>query len=172
MTEEPRSGAGVVAPRPLRIGVIGSAQADEADAAVARAVGSAIGRIGAVTVCGGLGGIMSAVAEGAAVEGGTVIGILPGADPEAAAPGVSIPLATGLGEARNVLIARASESVIAIAGEWGTLSEAALCRKFGVPVVGLNARLPDGVADETVSLPAEAVARAVQLAQARRAEGP
>ncbi len=156
-------------PRPLRIGVIGSARASEAHAALARAVGAAIARAAAITVCGGLGGVMRAAAEGAAAEGGIVVGLLPGSDPDEAAPGVSIPLATGLGEARNILVARASEAVIAIAGEWGTLSEAAFCRKLRVPLIGLEATLPDGVVDETAASPTEAVARAVELAQSRRA---
>ncbi len=138
--------------------------------ALARAVGAAIARAEAVTVCGGLGGVMRAAADGAAAEGGVVIGILPGATDEGAAPGVTIPIATGMGEGRNVLVARASEAVIAIAGEWGTLSEAAFCRKFSTPLIGLRATLPDGILDEMAAEPAEAVARAVELAGARRRE--
>lgn len=135
---------------------------------MARAVGSAIARAEAITVCGGLGGVMAAVSEGAASEGGVVLGILPGGSVTEAAPGVTIPIPTGLGEARNVIVARTSEAVIAIAGEWGTLTEAAFCRKFGVPVVGLHATLPDDVISETAREPAEAVARAIELAQAGR----
>ncbi|MFQ5889409.1 MAG: TIGR00725 family protein, partial [Gemmatimonadota bacterium] len=107
--------------RPLRIGVIGSAEADEDAMAVARAVGCGLARAEAVLVCGGLGGVMAAAAEGAAAEGGTVVGLLPGDDARAAAPAVSIPLPTGLGEARNTLVVKASEAVIAVAGGWGTL---------------------------------------------------
>ncbi|MDX1395830.1 MAG: TIGR00725 family protein [Gemmatimonadota bacterium] len=162
----------VAAGLPLRIGVIGSGSAGEADLALARAVGAAVARAEAITVCGGLGGVMGAVAEGAAAESGLVVGILPGASAGDAAPGVSIPIPTGLGEARNVVVARASEAVIAIAGEWGTLSEAAFCRKFGVPVIGLHATLPDDVVSERADEPAAAVARAVELALARRREGP
>jgi len=136
--------------------------------ALARAVGSAIARAEAITVCGGLGGVMRAAADGAAAERGVVVGILPGPDAEAAAPGVSIPIPTGLGEARNVLVARASESVIAIAGEWGTLSEAAFCRKFGTPVIGLQTSLPESVLTERAEDPSAAVARAVELAQSAR----
>lgn len=154
--------------RPLRIGVIGSSGATETEMALARAVGAAIGRAEAVTVCGGLGGVMAAAAEGAAREGGIVLGILPGGSDEGAAPGVTIPVPTGMGEGRNVIVARVAEAVIAIAGEWGTLSEAAFCRKFGTPVIGLRSTLPERVLTETASEPAEAVARAVELAQARR----
>ncbi len=158
--------------RPLRIGVIGSGAATEKQATLARAAGVAIARAEAITICGGMGGVMRAAAEGAASEGGTVVGILPGTDAAAAAPGVSIPLPTGLGEARNVLVARVSESVIAVGGEWGTLAEAAFCRKFGVPVIGLESNLPAGVADEAATGPIEAVARAVELAEARRRSAP
>lgn len=154
--------------RPLRIGVIGSSGATEREMTLARAVGAAIARAEAVTVCGGLGGVMAAAAEGASLEGGIVVGILPGASPDEAAPGVTIPIPSGMGEGRNVLVARACEAVIAIAGEWGTLSEAAFCRKFGTPVIGLGSTLPERVLTEAAGEPAEAVARAVELAEARR----
>lgn len=158
--------------RPLRIGVIGSGDVDPGQAAVAREVGAALARAGAIVVCGGMGGVMRGAAEGASSEGGMVVGILPGGDPDAAAEGVTIPIPTGLGEARNVLVARTSEAVVAIAGEWGTLSEAAFCRKFGVPVIGLTSSLPPGVVDETVDDAAEAASRALQLAEARRERHP
>ena len=151
--------------------MIGSGEATDEQATTARAVGVALARVDAVTICGGLGGVMAAAAAGAASEGGVVIGFLPGSDPGAAAPGVSIPIATGLGEARNVLVARASEAVIAIAGSWGTLSEAAFCRKFGVPVIGLTSELPPELLEKTVTGPLEAVARAVELAEANRGRG-
>ncbi|WP_419161262.1 TIGR00725 family protein [Candidatus Palauibacter sp.] len=154
--------------RPLRIGVIGSGSATAREAGLAHAVGVAVARAGAVVVCGGMGGVMQAAADGAASEGGTVVGILPGGDPAQAAGGVTIPIPTGLGEARNVLVARASEAVVAIAGEWGTLSEAAFCRKFGIPVVGLASTLPERVLDEIVGGAAEAAARALELAAERR----
>ncbi len=154
--------------RPLRIGVIGSGEAAPADAELAHTVGAALARAGAIVVCGGMGGVMRAAADGASSEGGTVVGILPGGDPGAAAEGVTIPIPTGLGEARNVVVARASEAVIAIAGEWGTLSEAAFCRKFGVPVIGLASSLPEGVVEEVADGPAEAASRALKLAEARR----
>ena len=154
--------------RPLRIGVIGSGDAAPAEAGLAHAVGAALARAGAIVVCGGMGGVMRAAADGAASEGGTVVGILPGGDPGAAADAVTIPIPTGMGEARNVIVARAAEAVVAIAGEWGTLSEAAFCRKFGVPVIGLACSLPDSVIDETADDTAGAAARALELAAARR----
>lgn len=158
--------------RPLRIGVIGSGAASSAEAGLAHAVGAALARAGAIVVCGGMGGVMRAAADGASSEGGTVIGILPGGDPQAAADGVTIPIPTGLGEARNVVVARASEAVVAIAGEWGTLSEAAFCRKFGVPVIGLASSLPADVVDEAAEDAAGAAARALELAEARRSPRP
>ncbi len=154
--------------RPLRIGVIGSGDAAPAEAGLAHAVGAALARAGAIVVCGGMGGVMRAAADGASSEGGTVLGILPGGDPGAAADGVNIPIPTGLGEARNVIVARASEAVVAIAGEWGTLSEAAFCRKFGVPVIGLASSLPESVVDEAAADAAGAAARALELAADRR----
>ncbi len=154
--------------RPLRIGVIGSGRATDGEMDLARQVGRAIARVEAVTVCGGLSGVMEAAAEGASAEGGVVVGVLPGPDPEAAAPGVTIPIPTGLGEARNVLVVRTSEAVIAIAGGMGTLSEAAFCAKFGIPVIGLATRLPESVITEGARDPQTAVARAVELAEERR----
>ena len=155
--------------RPLRIGIIGSGVATAREADLARAAGATVARAGAIIVCGGMGGVMQAASEGAADEGGTVVGILPGSDAAGAASAVTIPIPTGLGEARNVLVARASEAVVAIAGEWGTLSEAAFCRKFGIPVIGLASRLPEGVTDETADGAVEAAERALELAAGRRA---
>ncbi len=157
-------------PPPYRIGVIGSGDAAGEAVEVARRVGRAVARAEAVLVCGGLGGIMAGAAEGAAAEGGLVVGFLPGEDEQVAAPGVTVPVATGLGEARNVLVVRASEAVVAIAGGWGTLSEAAFCLKLGVPLVGVRPCLPEELPIERVEEPAAAVARALELAQARRRE--
>jgi uncharacterized protein (TIGR00725 family) len=91
-----------------------------------------------VLVCGGLGGVMEAACRGAAGAGGVSIGILPGEARSQANPYVTVALATGLGEARNALVVRAADALIAIAGGWGTLSEIALARKTGTPVIGLG----------------------------------
>jgi uncharacterized protein (TIGR00725 family) len=169
----PGGGPGSVTPdRPLRIGVIGSAEADAETWAIARAVGRALGRAEALLVCGGGGGVMAAAAEGASGEGGVVLGILPGDDPRAAAEGVSIPLPSGLGEARNFLVVRASEAVIAVAGGWGTVNEAAHCMKIGRPLVGVRDRLGDRFEIERFDDPSAAVARALELATERRVAGP
>lgn len=157
--------------RPLRVGVIGSASVDPEAAEVAHRVGRAIAESGAVLVCGGLGGAMAAAARGAAAAGGTVVGFLPGDDPGAAAPEVTLPFATGLGEARNVLVVRASEAVLAVAGGWGTLSEAAFCLKLGVGLVGVRDRLPPELPIERFQEPAAAVARALEIAREARVAG-
>src|SRR5437899_7763480 len=104
----------------------------------AEEVGRLLARSGAVVVCGGLGGLMEAAARGAAAEGGTVLGILPGANRSSANPYLTLSIPTGIGEARNTLIVRSSDALIAVAGEFGTLSEIAFALKTGVPVVGLG----------------------------------
>lgn len=154
--------------RPIRVGVIGSAAATERGNETARSVGRALAHAEAVLVCGGGGGVMASAAAGAAAEGGIVLGILPGDDPRAAAAGVTIPIATGLGESRNALVVKASEVVIAIEGEWGTLNEAALCMKIGRPLVGVWDALGDRFPIERFQKPDAAVARALELASAGR----
>ena len=155
--------------RPPHIGVIGSGGSlDASTAAAAERVGAALARRGAVVVCGGLGGVMAAAAAGASRAGGSVLGILPGSEASAAASGVSTVVPTGLGEARNVLVVRSSEAVIAIAGGWGTLSEAAFCLKLGVPILGLRDSLPADLPIERVEDPERAAELALQRAEERR----
>jgi uncharacterized protein (TIGR00725 family) len=159
------SGPGTgLAPRPIRIGVIGSADASPDGCEIAHAVGRALALAEAILVCGGGPGVMSAAAAGSAEQGGIVLGILPGTDPRSAADGVTIPIATGLGESRNALVVHASEAVIAVEGAWGTLNEAALCMKIGRPLVGVSDSLGDRFPIERFEEPAAAVARALELA--------
>ncbi|WP_322800503.1 TIGR00725 family protein [Thermoflexus sp.] len=157
--------------RPIRIAVVGSSEATPQEEAWAEQVGRLLTAAGAVVICGGRGGVMEAVCRGAVEAGGLTVGILPGNDPEEANPYVRLPLPTGLGEARNALVVRAAEAVIAIGGEFGTLSEIALALKWGIPVIGLETwvlhRPGVTVPIERVSTPAEAVRRA--LARARKA---
>ena len=139
------------------------------DDAVARAV-QAIAEAGAVLVCGGLGGAMEAAARGAAAEGGAVLGLLPGADRGAANAFVTIAVPTGMGEMRNALIVRAADAVIAVGGEFGTLSEIALALKMGKPVVGLGTWTLDleglpGDPLQRAADPPEAVAKALDAAE-------
>ncbi len=149
---------------PLRIAVAGAGICDDELMALARDVGHAVAEAGAILLCGGLGGVMEGAARGAADAGGVTIGFLPGSDPRHANQFIQIPLPTGLGEGRNVLVARTADALIAIGGEWGTLSEVAFARKVGVPVVLLR---PHRTAD--LGLPVartgdEAVRRAIELA--------
>lgn len=133
----------MTAERRLRIGVIGSAQAVGETAAVAEEVGTLVAEAGAALVCGGLGGVMEAAARGARRRGGLTVGILPGERSAEANAYVDLPIPTGLGEGRNVLVVRSSQAVIGIAGGWGTLSEAAFCLKLGVPLILLRSDLPE-----------------------------
>ena len=143
--------------RQRMIGVVGAGQAGSATCETARQVGRLIAASGAVLICGGLGGIMEAACRGAREAGGHTLGILPGADAEQANPWVSLAIPTNLGHARNMIIAHAAEALIAVAGEFGTLSEMAIGLKLGKPVVALGswAGLPDVVYVDT---PEEAVA--------------
>ncbi len=120
------------------IGVIGAGTADGKTLRTAETVGRLIAKKGALLVCGGLGGVMEAAAKGAKAEGGTTVGILPQTGKESSNPYIDIPVATGFGEGRNVVIARTADALIAIGGEYGTLSEIAFALKMGKTVVGLN----------------------------------
>lgn len=105
---------------------------------MAEAVGRALADRGAVLVCGGLGGIMEAACRGAKSAGGLTIGILPGDDRRSANHYVDVPIVTGMGHARNVIVAKTAQAVIAIDGGYGTLSEIALALQNGIRVIGLG----------------------------------
>ncbi len=124
---------------PYRVAVVGAGLATDAEYRTARSLGRALAEAGAVVVCGGRGGVMEAVARGVTEGGGVTVGILPGAEAAEANAWVGIPLATGMGEARNALVVRAAEAVVAVGGGWGTLSEIALARKMGRDVTTLGA---------------------------------
>jgi uncharacterized protein (TIGR00725 family) len=143
------------------IGVIGAANADERTLAVAEEVGRLIAAKGALLVCGGLGGIMEAACRGAKSAGGFTVGILPQATKEMANAYVDAKIATGFGEGRNVIIARTADAVIAVAGEYGTLSELAYALKMGKPVVGLKSWDIKGVTK--ADSPEDAVSKAFEL---------
>ncbi len=122
----------------MLIAVIGVAEAIPQEAAYAEAVGRLIAEGGHTLICGGRGGVMAAACRGAVEGGGITVGILPGDSPDGANPWVTVPIATGLGEARNAIITRAAGALIAIGTGWGTLSEIALAVKMGKPVVALG----------------------------------
>jgi hypothetical protein len=132
-------------------------------------VGSLIARHGAVMVCGGLSGIMEAASRGAAQEGGTTIGILPGSDKVEANPHITFPIPTGLGVARNVLIVKTADVLIALPGGPGTLSEIALALNIGKPVVDLGGWKIEGT--RTASTADEAVLLALELCETTRSHG-
>jgi len=113
--------------------------------AAAEQVGRELGRRGVVLVCGGLGGVMEAACRGAKEAGATTVGILPGTDRTAANAFVDVAVPTGLGEARNALVVRAADALVAVGGGYGTLSEIALALKAGKRVVGLGTWDIEGV---------------------------
>jgi uncharacterized protein (TIGR00725 family) len=120
------------------IAVIGGSAATPEEEEAAEAVGRALAAAGAVLVCGGRGGVMAAACRGARSAGGLTIGILPGPTAQEANPYVDVAIVTGMGEARNAIIARTAQAVVAIGGGYGTLSEIAYALHFGAPVVGLG----------------------------------
>ena len=120
------------------VAVIGASNALEWELATAEDLGRRLAEAGYVVVCGGLGGVMDAAAHGCEVGGGVSIGILPGNDRVGASSHLTVAIATGFGEARNAIVARSADAVIAVGGEFGTLSEIALALKMGTPVIGLG----------------------------------
>lgn len=141
------------------VAVCGSSEPTASQLDAAREVGRLLAESGAVVLNGGLGGVSSAASEGAARAGGTVVGILPDADRRGANPHLTVSLPTGMGQARNVLIVTAAESVIAIGEGWGTLSEIALAQRLGRSVIALDSWDVKGL--ESARSPEEAVRRAL-----------
>jgi uncharacterized protein (TIGR00725 family) len=121
-----------------QIGVIGAGACGSEVRVLAEAVGREVAKRGAILICGGLGGVMEAAACGAKQEGGVTLGILPGAKREEANLWIDITVVSGMGHARNALIAQSSDALIAVSGEYGTLSEIALGLKMGKPVIVLE----------------------------------
>jgi uncharacterized protein (TIGR00725 family) len=123
----------------MYVAVVGpGADAGAEDVEQAREVGRLLAARGAVVVTGGLGGVMAAALEGAAAAGGTTLALLPEQSRSDAAAPATVVVATGLGEGRNAVLVRTVDAVIAVGGSWGTLSEIALARRTGVPVVCLG----------------------------------
>jgi len=154
------------------IAVIGGGQCTRKEAGLAEEVGRELARRGAVLVCGGLGGVMEAACRGAGAEGGTTIGILPGEDSLSANPHVQIPIATGLGYARNIAVVRSARAVIAVGGSYGTLSEIGYALQAGIPVIGLNtwSLSRNGKEDSSIipaQSPGEAVDKALELSSGK-----
>lgn len=118
------------------IAVVGGGEVDDDLVAFARTVGHGLAEAGVVVVCGGLGDILGAVLRGVADGGGLSLALLPGHDREGMPFEATVAIPTGLGEARNVLIARSCQAMIAVGGGYGTLSEMALAARAGVPIIG------------------------------------
>ncbi len=149
------------------IAVIGGSECSAQEAEFAEAVGREVARRDAILICGGLGGVMMAACKGASAEGGITIGILPGDDRHTANPYVQIPIVTGIGYARNVIVVRSADAVIAIGGSYGTLSEISYALQNSLPVIGLNtwSVARNGQPDSSIVLaqtPAEAVDKAFE----------
>ena len=146
------------------IAVVGAGACSSSEESAAEEVGALLARASAVIVCGGLSGVMEAACRGARREGGVTVGLLPGSDRAAANPHVAVAIPTGLGELRNGLVVRAADALIAVGGEFGTLSEIAFALKLGKRVVGLGTwelpRRGDAI------LRASSAAEAVRLALA------
>lgn len=156
----------------IYVAVSGPADATADEQSLAEEVGRRLAEGGAVVVCGGLGGVMDAAARGAREAGGVAIGVLPGESRTGASRNLAAAIPTGMGEGRNAILVRAADAVIAISGEFGTLSEIALALKMGKPVVGLGTweLRKSGRAVEaimTAASPQEAVEMAFEVAGGR-----
>lgn len=125
----------------------GDATTDPVVIDAAERVGALLAQAGQQVATGGLGGVMAAAARGAKAAGGNVVAILPGDDVTAANPHADVVIATGLGQGRNVVLVRSAAAVIAVGGSWGTLSEVAMARRLGRPVVWLHGWAIDGPDD-------------------------
>jgi uncharacterized protein (TIGR00725 family) len=154
----------------LTIAVIGGSQCTNEESTLAEVVGKELAKRGATLICGGLTGIMEAACRGAASESGLTIGILPSDDPSTANPYVQIPIATGVGFARNIAVVKSAHAVIAIDGDYGTLTEIAFALKSEIPVVGLNtwSASRNGKLETSIISakdPSDAVEKAITLAE-------
>ncbi|AAM05895.1 TPA: TIGR00725 family protein [Methanosarcina acetivorans] len=150
-----------------QIGVIGAGTCSMETRTLAEAVGREIAKKGAILLCGGLGGVMEAAAKGAKLEGGMTTGILPGILREEANPWIDVAVLSGMGHARNALIAQSSDALIAVDGEYGTLSEIAFGLKMGKPVVLLESKWKiEGT--KSARSPLEAVELAFRLIEERK----
>lgn len=144
----------------MQIAVIGAGDCTVEESATALEVGNRLAENHVTVVCGGLGGVMEAVCRGAREKNGTTVGVLP--DTGDGNPYLDIVIRTGLGHARNVVVARSADAVIAIGGSHGTLSEIAFALKAGIPVFGLKTWDIPGVVP--CCTPEEAVLMAVRAA--------
>lgn len=150
--------------RKIFIGVIGASSCSSEVYDMALEVGKQLAKNDAVLVCGGLGGVMEGAAKGAKENEGVTIGILPTSNKDDANPYIDYPIATGLGEARNLLVVKSCDAVIALPGSYGTLSEMAFCLKLGIPLISLSNW---DISSETIKVegPKQAVETALKMAK-------
>ena len=156
----------------LIISVIGGREASPEVRNWAEQVGRELARRGAIVACGGLTGVMEAVCRGAKSAGGTTIGILPGSDPKDANEWVDIPICTGIGYARNIIVVHTGRAVIAVDGAYGTLSEIGHALADDLPVIGLDtwSLSRNGSVDGQIIIakdPVDAVDKALEAARKR-----
>jgi uncharacterized protein (TIGR00725 family) len=157
--------------RALQISVIGGARGEDEILEEAEAVGRGIAEASAVLVCGGRTGVMEAASRGASQAGGTVIGILPTTDSADANQWVTHVIPTGIGQARNLAVVASGDAVIAVGGEWGTLSEIAFARRLDRPVIALRSwPLRNRAGTDVGIVEAEDAAQAVEAAIAAAAQ--
>ena len=149
----------------MRVSVIGGSTVTESQERTAQNVGRRLAQRGHTVVCGGLGGVMEAACRGASESDGRTIGILPGEERAAANPYVDVPIATGLGHARNALVVMNGDAVIAVDGGVGTLSEVGFAGVFDRPIAGIDTHDAPGV--ETVESAAEAVTYVEEAVESR-----
>jgi uncharacterized protein (TIGR00725 family) len=155
------------------ISIIGDSSCSPEEHNLAEAVGKLLAEQGVTLVCGGLGGVMEAACRGAKSKDGLTVGILPGENSSMANPWVDIPVATGMGEARNVAVVKSAQAVIAVGGGYGTLSEIAYALKSSIPVIGLStwSLSRNGQEDDSiirVQTAKEAVDKAISLVERRK----
>ena len=154
------------------ISVIGEGDARPDIADLAEKVGTELAKHRVTVACGGLGGVMEAISRGAKSAGGVTAGILPGNEPNDGNPWIDIPILTGMGYARNAIVAKTGMAVIAVGGAYGTLSEIGHALGDGIPVIGLRTwtLARNGDTDTSIidaSDPSDAVHKAIEAAQIR-----
>jgi uncharacterized protein (TIGR00725 family) len=140
------------------IGVVGGRDTEEKYLKIAEELGRLIAEKGAILISGGLSGVMEAASRGAKTAGGITVGVLPQDHKDYANPYIDVPVATGLGIGRNVIITRTADAIIAVNGEYGTLSEIAFGLQLGKPVIAIDSWDIEGV------IPAEDAKEAIQKA--------
>lgn len=158
-------------PTPPQVAICGDGSTNTPHVEAATTAGRLIAEAGAVLLTGGMTGVMAAASEAARSAGGLVAAVLPGGEVDSAVAAAQVRIATGMGEARNVVLVRSASAVVAIGGAYGTLSEIAIARKLGIPVFGYHtwsAVNPDG--DEPLVTACATIEEAVEgaLASARR----